>query len=212
MSGTVILTGANGSAGLHASEHLLKTYPAVTAVFIVRSAAEPDVNTAALRKGISQYPDAKAPIYEVDLADLKAVHEFADGLSAKISEGQLPPLRSIICNAFYWNLISHPELTVDGYDKTLQIGFISHAALILRLLDKFAPTGGRIVLLSSIAHYRRKTPMSPYIPEIPADLEELVHPLSDQDNQGRAFQRYSNSKLVLTTWCYALNRYLQQVS
>lgn len=90
--------------------------------------------------------------------------------------------------------------------------FLAHAALVLHLLDKFGPDGGRIKLLSSIAHYRRKTQMSPYIPEIPTNLDELAKSSSDNDKQGRGFQRYANSKLVITTWTYALNRYLQKVS
>lgn len=211
MAGTIILTGANGSAGLHASEHLLKTYPEFHIILTVRNAAEIDVNTKALRDIILQYPNTKAYIHQVDLADLSAVHEFANTLSANITAGKYPPLKAIICNAYYWNLIVDPELTVDGYDKTLQVGFISHTALILRLLDKFGPDGGRINLISSVAHYCRKSPMSAYIPGIPADLDDLAKPPSDTDKQGRGFERYANSKLILTTWTYALNRYLQKV-
>jgi NAD(P)-dependent dehydrogenase (short-subunit alcohol dehydrogenase family) len=212
MSGTVILTGANGSAGLHASEHLLRTYPETTAIFLVRSAAETDVNTNTLRNIISRYPDAKATIYEVDLANLTAVHDFASTISTDITAGKYPPLKSIICTASYWNLISDPELTVDGYDKTFQIGFLAHAALVLRLLDSFGPEGGRIELSSSVAHYRRKTPMSAYLPEIPGDLDTLVRPEKDKDVQGRGFQRYASMKLALTSWCFALGRFLGEVS
>ncbi|KAF1961324.1 putative short-chain dehydrogenase [Byssothecium circinans] len=212
MAGTIVLTGANGSAGLHASEHLLKTYPEFHALFTVRNSADTDVNTNTLRDIISRYPNAKASIHQVDLADLTSVQKFASTLSAGITAGQYFPLKAIICNAYYWNLVANPELTVDGHEKTLQIGFIAHAALVLRLLDKFGSDGGRIELISSIAHYRRKTQMSPYIPEIPANLEELARPQSDNDKQGRGFQRYANSKLIMTTWTYALNRYLQKDS
>ncbi|RYP10034.1 hypothetical protein DL765_008233 [Monosporascus sp. GIB2] len=179
--GTIILTGANGSTGIHAAEHLLKDYPQFTAIFTVRSASDADPNTRNLRDIISRYQHAKASIHEVDFANLSAVHEFANS-----------------------------ELTVDGYDKTLQIGHIAHVALVLRLIGSFASDGGRIVLVSSISHYRVKTPMSPYLPEIPDDLDQLLRPAPDKDKQGRGFQRYANSKLVNTTWMYPLNRYLQQ--
>ncbi|KAF2232779.1 hypothetical protein EV356DRAFT_534296 [Viridothelium virens] len=52
MAGTVILTDANGSAGLHASEHLLKAYLELAAVFIFRlsSAAGIDMVELAVNK------------------------------------------------------------------------------------------------------------------------------------------------------------------
>ncbi|KAI1476417.1 NAD(P)-binding protein [Daldinia eschscholtzii] len=210
MSGTVILTGANSSAGLHASEHLLKTYPQYTAVFTVRSAATNDVNTNSLRDIIARYTKAKASIHELDLADLTAVHAFATTIAGQITSGFLPPIKSIICNAFYWNLLVDPELTVDGYDKTLQVGHIAHVALVLRLLEHFSSDGGRIELLSSVSHYRRKSTMTPYFPEIPDDIDLLIHPPADPDKQGRGAQRYANLKLVVTMWMYPLNEYLQK--
>ncbi|KAI5862349.1 putative short-chain dehydrogenase [Durotheca rogersii] len=210
MAGTVILTGANSSAGLHASEHILKKYPQHTAVFTVRSAADTDVNTNSLRAILARYPETKASIHELDLGDLTAVHNFATTISDGVAGGQYPPIKSIICNAYYWNLVSDPELTVDGFDKSIQIGHLSHVALILRLLGSFSPDGGRIELLSSIAHYRKKTGMSPYLPEIPDDLDLLIHPRADPDKQGRGFQRYGTLKLVITTWMYPLNEYLQK--
>ncbi|KAI1413415.1 putative short-chain dehydrogenase [Hypoxylon sp. FL1857] len=210
MAGAVILTGANSSAGLHASEHLLKAYPQYTAIFTVRSSAETDVNTNALRAIISRYPKSKASIHELDLANLTAVHNFATNISDGITSGQYPAIKSIICNAYYWNLVADPELTVDGFDKTLQVGHIAHVALILRLLDRFSPDGGRIELISSVGHYRKKTPMSPYLPEIPDDLDLLIHPRPDSDKLGRGAQRYGTLKLVITTWLYPLNEYLQK--
>ncbi|RYP81148.1 hypothetical protein DL770_005973 [Monosporascus sp. CRB-9-2] len=195
-SGTVILTGANGSAGLHAAEHLLKNYPQFTAIFTVRDTSSSDPNTNTLLEVISRYPDSRASVQELDNANLAAVHEFADTISAAIAAGQYPPLKSIICNAFYWNLVTDPELTVDGYDKTIQIGHIAHVALVLRLIDRFATDGGRIVLVSSIGHYRVKTHMSPFLPEIPDDIDQLLHPAPDKDKQGRGFQRFKNITVV----------------
>lgn len=211
MSGTVILTGANSSAGLFASEHLLKTYPQYTAVFTVRSAADTDVNTKSLRAIISKYSKAKASVHELDLANLTTVHQFTTTISDGIAGGQYPPIKSIICNAYYWNLVDDPKLTVDGYDMSIQVGHISHVALVLRLLDRFGPDGGRIELISSEVHYLKKSPMSPYLPEIPNDIDLLIHPRPDTDKQGRGFQRYGTLKLVITTWMYPLNEYLQKV-
>ncbi|KAI1073354.1 hypothetical protein F5B20DRAFT_567334 [Whalleya microplaca] len=209
MTGTVILTGANGSVGIPAAEQLLKAYPQFTAILTVRNAAESDANTQRLRGVIARYPDAKVSVHEVDFANLAAVHEFANQISAAIEAGEYPSLQSIICCAAYWNLVGDSELTVDGYDKTLQISHIAHAALVLRLIGSFT-NEGRIVLFSSIGHYRKPNAMTSYLPDIPDDIDQLHHPPSSKDKLGRGFQRYGTSKLVITTWMYTLNRYLQQ--
>jgi NAD(P)-dependent dehydrogenase (short-subunit alcohol dehydrogenase family) len=211
MAGSALLTGANGSAGLYAAEHLLKTYPELTAILTVRSTAGKDVNTSNLRRVIAKYPNAKVLLHELDLGDLTAVNRFTTTLKTDIKTGKYPPLKTIICNAFYWNLIAAPELTIDGFDKTFQVNVLANVAVVLRLLDSFSPDGGRINLISSVAHYRRKNPLSPYVADIPANLDELVHPPDDPNRQGHGVLRYGNSKLVLTTWTYALNRYLEQV-
>ncbi|KAK8062514.1 cytochrome P450 [Apiospora hydei] len=201
--GTVVLTGANGSVGLAAAEHLLKSYPQYHAVFTVRDAADTDLNTRKLRSIISNYPQAKAKasIHQVDLADLSAVHEFARAISSSVAAGQYPRVQSIICNAAYWDLTHDSELTVDGYDKTIQVSFIAHAALVLRLLDSFAEAG-RIVLFSSIGHYRKPNAMTSLLPVIPDGTDSILHPGPGPDKKAQGFQRYATSKLLLTTWMY----------
>jgi NAD(P)-dependent dehydrogenase (short-subunit alcohol dehydrogenase family) len=212
MSGSVILTGANGSSGLHAATHLFRAYPELTAILTVRSAADTDVNTNTLRAAISNFPNASVYVHEVDLADLAAVHKFTTTVADNIAAKKYPPLKAIICNAFYWNLIADRELTVDGIDKTMQVGFVAHAHLVLRLLDHFDQEGGRVEMVSSVAHFRVSNPMTQYVPGIPADLDELVHPQVDENRRSHGALRYANSKLVATIWAYALDRYLQNVS
>ncbi|KAI1213587.1 putative short-chain dehydrogenase [Annulohypoxylon truncatum] len=209
MAGTVILTGANGSVGIPAAERLLNEYPQLTCIFTVRNAEKVDNNTQNLRQVIARCPDAKASIYQVDFANLSAVHEFASTMLTAIETGKYPALRSIICCASYWNLVGDSELTTDGYDKTLQVNHIAHVILVLRLIGSFA-SDGRIVLFSSIGHYRKPNAMTSYLPDIPDDIDLLNHPPSGKDKHDLGFQRYANSKLVITTWMYPLNRYLQQ--
>lgn len=211
MAGSIIITGANGSVALHAAEHLLKNYSAHTAIFTLRDASDSDVNTQRLRAIISRFPQAKTHILQLDLASLHDTHAFCDLVTAGISSGQYPPIAAIICNAYTWNLVGDPELTVDGYDRTLQVNHISHAALILRLLGQFEG-GGRVILISSDSHWPGKNSMEQYPPSLPSDLSLLENPAVDDDKQGRGYQRYATSKLVITTWMYALNRYLQKVS
>ncbi|KAL5343839.1 hypothetical protein BJX70DRAFT_393261 [Aspergillus crustosus] len=112
---------------------------------------------------------------------------------------------------------SEPEATVDGYEKTIQVTHIAHAALILRLLNHFdRDSGGRIILFSSDAHWPEKNELEKYPPAIPKTesldtLVEVPGPGEEpqSDHMGRGFQRYANSKLAVVMWMYALNRRLE---
>ncbi|KAG6358123.1 hypothetical protein INS49_014007 [Diaporthe citri] len=209
MAGTIIFTGANSSLGIPAAEHILRLYPQHTAIFTVRDDSTSDPNTRKLRETIARYPQAKASVHALDLASLSSTHAFADTVISGIKSGQYPPLTAIVCVAYYWNLVGDPEPTADGYDKTFQVSHISHAALVLRLLGSFGPTG-RVVLLSSDSHWPGKNAMEKYPPSIPSDLELLVKPSVDDDKMGRGYQRYATAKLAITTWMYALNEHLQK--
>ena len=213
--GTVVFTAANSSMGIPAADHLLKTYPDYTVIFTVRNVSEEDSNTQRLRAVVAQYPSAKTYILPLDLSKLSTTHEFANKIAVEVKAGNYPPLSAIICNAYYWNLVGDPELTHDGFDKTLQVSHISHAALVLRLLGSFGQTStgeamGRITLLSSDSHWPGKNAMEVFPPSID-DLELLIHPVSGADKKGRGYHRYASSKLAITTWMYALNRRLEKV-
>ena len=213
MSGTIIITGANGSLAIPAVKHLLINSPSYTLVLTVRNTTTTDANTKYLRDIIAQFPDAQTSIRKLDLANLSAVNKFARTVAAEIADGTLPPLASIVCNAYYWNLAGPQDFTPDGYEKTFQVNHLAHAALVLRLLGSFASDGGRVVLFSSDAHWPGKNGFEKYPPALPSDLNLLVKPAKDDppDDMGRGFQRYAISKLVIVMWMYALNRYLEKV-
>lgn len=213
MTGTILITAANSSLAIPAVQHLLTQYPGYTAVLTVRNATDADVHTQTLRAVIAKCPGSKTSIHELDLADLSAVHRFADTVTDSIVQGSLPPLASLVCNAYYWNLAGGLETTGDGHEKSIQVSHIAHAALVLRLLGHFGPNGGRVVLFASDAHWQGKNGMEKYPPTIPDDLELLAKPAPDPtlDNLGRGFQRYAISKLAVVIWMYALNRHLENV-
>ncbi|KAK7740637.1 hypothetical protein SLS62_011049 [Diatrype stigma] len=209
MAGTVVFTGANSSAGIPAVEYLLRAYPDYTAVLTVRNASNTDPNTQKLRETIAQFPSAKASIHELDLSSLAATHAFADTVASGIANGEYPPIAAIVCNAYYWNLVGDPEITADGYDKTIQVTYISHAALVLRLIGNFGDTG-RVVFVSADAHWAGKNMIEVYPPVLISDSDLLVKPTTGPDKQGYGFQRYASAKLAVTTWMHALNRRLQK--
>jgi len=213
MSGTILITGANGSLAIPGVQHLLTHYPQYAVILTVRNTSETDANTKKLRDIISQHPKANTSIRTLDFSNLSEVHAFANTLAADVANGTLPPLAGIICNAFYWNLVSGAELTTDGYEKTFQVNHIAQAALVLHLIGSFGSGGGRVVLLASDAHLPGKNGLEKYPPAIPEDLELLVKPGPDKpvDNFGHGFHRYAVSKLAIVMWMYALNQHLEQV-
>jgi NAD(P)-dependent dehydrogenase (short-subunit alcohol dehydrogenase family) len=205
MPGTIIITGANGSLATPATELLLSKYPDYTLILTGRNPET--IRTIKAAKNVS--------IRKLDLSDLSAVHGFATSIASEIQAGTLPPLASIICNAYYWNLRSAPETTTDGLERTFQINHIAHAPLVLRLLGQFdREAGGRVVLFSSDAHWPGKNGLEKIPQAIPDDLTALVVPEQDEkaDVMGRGFQLYANSKLAIVMWMYALNRHLEPVS
>ncbi|KAM7201093.1 short-chain dehydrogenase [Rhypophila sp. PSN 637] len=221
MAGSIIVTGANGSLAIPAVDHLLSKYPDITAILTVRNtSSSQDANTKRLEETISRHPGAKATIHALDLASLQSVTDFANKISTSIKAGELPPLISIICNAYHWNLVGNREVTSDGYEKTFQVNHLSHASLVLRLLGSFSPDGGRVVLFSSDAHWPGKNIFERYPPMLPStdeEMDQLVKdPLGLQDDKtetdhlGRGFQRYATSKLAITAWMYALNSHLEK--
>lgn len=216
MTGTIIVTGSNGSLAIHAVRQLLAHYPEYTLVLTVRNASDEDPNTKALRGVLAQYPQqARATVRPLDLTSLNSVHAFARNIATEISKGDLPPLVSIVCNAYYWNLSRPLEVTTeDGFEKTFQIGHLAHVALVLRLIDSFHPEQpGRIVLFGSDAIFPGKNGLEKIPPAIPDDLDFLAHPPPDakNDNMAYGFLRYANTKLAIVAWTHALNRRLEKV-
>ncbi|TGO37779.1 hypothetical protein BHYA_0089g00180 [Botrytis hyacinthi] len=148
-------TGANSSLAIPSIELLLTMYPEYTAVLTVRNAS--DENTQRLRKTLSSFPEDRSTIHILDLGSLAAVESYAGVIKADITAGRLPPRAAIICNAFTWSIS-------DG----------------LKFSGSFRPEGGKIVILGSDSHYPGKSGLEKFPPNLPDDLELLVHSAPDQ--------------------------------
>lgn len=213
MAGTILLTGANGSLALAAVRYLLTNYPDYTLLLTVRDSSDKDPNTTTLRELLADHPKTHALIHQLDLGQLVSVAEFARHTAAEVLAKNLPPIASIICNAFFWNLNKPVETTGDGFEKTIQITHLAHVSLVLNLLSSFHPEKGRIVLFSTDGVFPGKNSLEKFPPGIPDDLDSLVHPHADESNDHMAygFRRYANAKLAVVTWGAELNRRLENV-
>ena len=214
MTGTIFITGANGSLAIPGVDCLLSKYPDYHLVLTVRNtSSSSDANTKRLEQVISKHPAAAArtSIRKLDLSDLASVHRFADSLASEIDQKKLPPIASIICNAYYWNMATAAELTSDGLEKALQINHVSHFALVLRLISS-CTSDSRVVFLGSDAHEPGKLSFETIPPRLPDDLEDL-NKLDDRgdDPQGKGFWRYAVSKLAVQAVMHALNERLVKV-
>ncbi|RGP79035.1 hypothetical protein FLONG3_2941 [Fusarium longipes] len=212
-SGTVIITGANGSCATAFVSHLLSRYPTLTLLATVRNTSTSDPNTAHLSKIISTSPNpSKASIEALDLCSLSKVRTFAEKTAQRVKSGELPPIKAIVCNAFTMSL-KEQVFTEDGFEQTFQVNHLSHYLLVLMLLGSMSQDG-RIVMLGSNTHYTdRQHPLFNLRVDFPEDIEMLVKP--KQDVAGKeydyGFYRYGLSKLANIMFMHDLNAKLAKV-
>jgi NAD(P)-dependent dehydrogenase (short-subunit alcohol dehydrogenase family) len=215
MTGTVVITGANGSLALGFVKALLSRYPQHTLIATVRNTSpEKDPNTAELMRIISNYPNSKVNVEALDLGQLASVRTFAQKLSGLVLSKKIPHLSAIVCNAATLSLEAGQKYTSDGFEATFQVSHLSHYVLILKLLESMDPASGRIIMLGSITHYPDKpNPLSSLGPCFPENLEELVKPTPDPQSliHDRGFQRYATAKLANVTFALDLNERLKNV-
>lgn len=212
--GTVLLTGANGSLGIYMVDYLLEQYPNLTVILTVRDESDNDANTVELRQVLSKHTNATAMVRKLDLSSLSEVAAFSGTLQSEISEGNIPRLKAIICNAMSWKMSGGPAFSRDGYEMAVAVNHLAHFSLSLRLLASMDAQYGRIVFLGSEAHWPLRAGFSKGFPtHVPDDQDLLVHPQPDEKSQemGRGFQRYGTSKLVVIMVMYELSRRLKQV-
>ncbi|KAF5238172.1 hypothetical protein FAUST_5686 [Fusarium austroamericanum] len=134
-TGTIIITGANGSCALSFVSHLITDYPNLTLLATVRNASPSDPNTARLAEIIST--SSRASIESLDLSSLSKVRTFADKTAQRVEKGEIPPIKAIVCNAFTMSL-KEQVYTEDGFERTFQVNHLSHYLLVLKLNPKLS--------------------------------------------------------------------------
>lgn len=131
----------------------------------------------------------------VDLADLTAVRDWADGLAARLDAGDLPPLHAVVGNAGL-QVADGPRRSVQGLDLTMAVNHLAHVLIVDRLLSHLAD-GGRVVLTSSGTHHGGR--MSRAL-GVPAPREEPIARTTDPDSVApgprTGHRQYSTSKLA----------------
>ncbi|KAI0391447.1 NAD(P)-binding protein [Xylariaceae sp. FL0594] len=208
--GTVLLTGANGGLGYHA-------------IFTVRN---PEA-AAALKSTLGhQLPSSTGhdshTVISLDLSHLGRVREVAASITAQVASGAIPPLRALILCAGYqengkqtWN--------EDGLDMSFVVNYLSQWLLALLLLQSMDHGKGRIVWLSSWAHYPLDSHNvmdgsfdDPKYKEIVSkDLETVANgswsaDKDDTTSWAAGYRRYGASKLCAVSMIHELQSRLDR--
>lgn len=137
-----VVTGANSGIGLVAARELAKA-----GATVVVAARSEDKARGAVEKIAAAAPNAQPETGILNLADLSSVSAFADGVLAAHSTIDL-----LINNAGV--MMTPKGTTADGIELQFGTNHIGHFALTGHLLGavRAAPTGARVVTVSSLEH------------------------------------------------------------
>ncbi|SPU52076.1 Fatty acyl-CoA reductase [Brevundimonas vesicularis] len=136
-----IITGATGGLGLETALVL-----AGKGAEVVLAARNPAKGAEAERLIRSRHPNAAVRFDLLDLASLASVQAFAE---RHLATGR--PIDILIDNAGVMALPTR-QTTVDGFEMQFGTNYLSHFALVGRLLPLLIGAKARVVQLSSVAH------------------------------------------------------------
>lgn len=170
--GTVVLTGSTSGIGEATARRL-----AAIADDLVLLGPQPEGDVAGVLAGIRGYGTARVAYVAADFARLAAIAPAAQAVRA------LAPRIDLLINDA--GVPGAPErlLTVDGFERALQVNALA-PALFTRLLIPAMVPGGRIVNVASSAHR---------VERFDLDDPDLAHGYTPT-------AAYCRSKLAMVTW------------
>jgi NAD(P)-dependent dehydrogenase (short-subunit alcohol dehydrogenase family) len=165
-----VVTGANSGLGLAASRELARK--GATVVMAVRNL---DKGRAAQSAILSEIPEAKLDLRELDLSSLESLRQFAAGLVPEYDQIDI-----LLNNAGV--MASPPTETRDGFELQVGTNHLGHFALTQALMPALSnAAAARIVTMSSLA-YMSGRPLSEAMTRLASNYE--------------AWQAYGDAKLA----------------
>jgi NAD(P)-dependent dehydrogenase (short-subunit alcohol dehydrogenase family) len=149
LSGTILLTGANGGLGTAIVDAIVSR-PELSGchgLYAVRDADNATALQCALQAGQSHPHD----MLSLDLSDLESVRQFAEAVNAQVIAGKIPRIRALILNAAYRERQGQTR-TESGLDIAFATNYLGHWLLVLLLLQSMDHERGRIVVVGSWVH------------------------------------------------------------
>ncbi|KIW14108.1 hypothetical protein PV08_06889 [Exophiala spinifera] len=222
VKGTILVTGANGGLGSAIVEKIV-TKPELSAyhgLYTVRDATAAPALTSTLARGTSSHAN---DVLSLDLTKLDNVRQVAESINARVSTGQIPPIRALILNAGFLEF-GKQSWTDDGLDVTFAANYLGHWLLTILLLKSIDKDAGRIVVVGSQSHDpndERNASGKAFEEERykifvrdEADFEAIAKGAwssAEEDSSWRSgFRRYGAAKLFLVMMMHELQRRLDQ--
>ncbi|SPO01771.1 related to light induced alcohol dehydrogenase Bli-4 [Cephalotrichum gorgonifer] len=183
---TFVVTGANTGLGYEASLHLSRLGVGKL-IMAVRTTAKGD----SARKEIlslTRQPESSIEVWPIDMDSYDSIKAFAARAS------QLPRLDGVLANA---GIMTTQFGLSEGYEKTLNVNFISTFLLYLLLLPKMRESGEKTghvanyVIPNSALHY-----MAPLAELDPDSSQKIIDRLNDPRTADMG-GRYPLSKLLV---------------
>ena len=178
---TFVITGANAGAGFEATKLLASR--GANVVMLCRNPAKANAAIGEIRR---EHPDADLSFIRLDLGSLASVREAAAAVEREVAR-----IDGLICNAAIAQVATQ-QRTEDGFESHLGVNHYGHFLLCGLLFDRVAASGGRIVVVSSLA-YRM-------------NLKRIQFEDLDFDGGYSPADAYAQSKLAQTIFGYELQR------
>lgn len=207
---TAVITGGNSGLGHSCAKALLTAQGDAPwhLVLACRDTAKAESVAESLRKEAGA---AKVSVMPLDLASLASVRSFAGALKEKLSTGEMPALKALVCNAAVQGA---KKFTPDGFESTFGVNHLGHFLLVELLKGSLSP-GSRVTVVASGVHDPTQT--GTWSVPAPAwnDPDALARgelgPASKGDDEGKdRMRRYGTSKLANVYFTYALARRLPE--
>ncbi|KAJ9245857.1 hypothetical protein DTO169E5_576 [Paecilomyces variotii] len=147
MKGTIVLTGANGGIGSAIVSRILAS-PELSSYYGIYTVR--DTSSTHLAHQVSNTAHAYEAL-SLDLSNLASVRAAAATINARVTAGEIPPIRALILNAGYHEMDAQ-RFTDDGFATVFAVNYLGNWLLTLLLLQSMDRENGRIVVLGSKAH------------------------------------------------------------
>lgn len=197
---TVVWTGASSGIGRRATAEVLRRYPDVHLLILVRGGRGPQLASDLA----SETGNPHVSAVSCDLASFADIRAAAFAIGRQVDAGQIPPLRGYVGNA---GLMSSAR-TPDGFDTTFAVNVLANYLLLRLLLPRFEPPARLIVVGSDVhfADFRHNLGMVPRLEW--NGTEAAARPGADQATGSwpARMRTYARSKLGVIYLVHALSR------
>lgn len=178
---TIIVTGASSGIGYY--EAMYFAYKGATVILACRNLKKANKTKEDI---LSEVPNAKLDIIQLDLSDFESIERFNTELREKYSS-----IDALVNNAGVYFMPK--EYTKQGYEITMGTNYLGPYYLTCSILDLITKIDGRIINVSSIVHKYAKIDFNDFF--------------GDNLNRNKI---YARTKLAITSFSCYLKDFLEQ--